>query len=84
MEEKFVTAAGIPLYAYRNPALHGFCLSLYVRAGAMYEEAERNGETHFVEHMLFRSINRRMDGGLYPLLDRCGLSFNAETYKEFV
>ena len=84
MEEKRLTASGIPVYAYRNPALHGFCLSLYVRAGSAYEDVEQSGETHFIEHMVFRNINRRMNGGLYPLLDRCGLSFNAETYKEFV
>ena len=84
MEESFLTQSGIPVYAYRNSALHGFCLSLYVRGGSMYESAEGNGETHFVEHIVFRNINRRMQGGLYPLLDRCGLSFNAETYKEFV
>lgn len=84
MEEKRFTASGIPVYAYRNPALHGFCLSLYALAGSLYETEEQSGETHFVEHIVFRNINRRMKGGLYPLLDRCGLSFNAETYKEFV
>ena len=84
MEEKRFTASGIPVYAYRNPALHGFCLSLYALAGSLYETEGQSGETHFVEHIVFRNINRRMKGGLYPLLDRCGLSFNAETYKEFV
>lgn len=84
MEEKRITASGIPVYLYPNPALHGFCLSLYVRAGSLYETAEQSGETHFIEHMVFRNINHRMKGGLYPLLDRCGLSFNAETYKEFM
>ena len=84
MEEKRTTASGIPVYAYRNPTLHGFCLSLYVFAGPLYETVEQSGETHFIEHMVFRNINHRMQGGLYPLLDRCGLSFNAETYKEFV
>ena len=84
MEEKHMTASGIPVYYYPNPSLHGFCLSLYVRAGSVYEAEQGNGETHFIEHMVFRNINHRMNGGLYPLLDRCGLSFNAETYKEFV
>lgn len=84
MEEKYTTASGIPVYAYCNPSLHGFCLSLYVRAGSLYETAEQSGETHLIEHMVFRNINRRMNGALYPMLDRCGLSFNAETYKEFV
>ena len=84
MEEKRIAASGIPVFAYRNSALHGFCLSLYVRAGSMYERADRCGETHFVEHIVFRNINARMNGQLYPMLDRCGLSFNAVTYKEFV
>ncbi len=84
MEENYLTASGLSLYVYRNPSLHGFCLSLYVRAGVLYETQEQNGETHFLEHMIFRNINRAMGGKLYPLLDRCGLSFNAETYKEFV
>lgn len=84
MEERYVTASGIPAYVYRNNRLHGFCLSLYVRGGSLYEGAENNGETHFIEHMVFRNINYRMNGMLYPMLDRCGLSFNAETYKEFV
>ncbi len=84
MEEKRLTQSGIPVYFYPNPGLHGFCLSLYVRAGALYETESQSGETHLIEHMVFRNINHRMQGELYPMLDRCGLSFNAETYKEFV
>lgn len=84
MEEKRMTKSGIPVYSYPNPALHGFCLSLYVRAGSLYETESQSGETHLIEHMVFRNINHRMQGEMYPMLDRCGLSFNAETYKEFV
>lgn len=83
MEEVFSTAS-LPVYAYRNAALHGFCLSLYVRAGSMYETAEENGVSHCLEHMVFRNVNRSMNGELYKFLDRCGLSFNAVTYKELV
>ncbi len=84
MEEKRMTKSGIPVYSYPNPAMHGFCLSLYVRAGSLYETDTQSGETHLIEHMVFRNINHRMQGEMYPMLDRCGLSFNAETYKEFV
>ena len=84
MEEKRMTKSGIPVYSYLNPAVHGFCLSLYVRAGSLYETESQSGETHLIEHMVFRNINHRMQGEMYPMLDRCGLSFNAETYKEFV
>lgn len=75
---------GIDIFCYPNPGTHSFCLSLYIRAGALYESDEENGITHFLEHILFRNINHRMDGGLYRRLDQLGLYFNGATYKEFI
>lgn len=83
-ESRFENGAGVPVFLYPNPALHGFCASLYVRAGSMFESAEENGATHLVEHLVFRSINRAMGGRLYAELDRLGLCFEGCTYKEFV
>lgn len=74
----------VPIYYYPNEALHGFCLCLYLRAGALYEADADNGITHFFEHAVFRSLNRRVNGGLYALTDRLGLAFNACTYRELV
>lgn len=77
-------AGGIPLYAIENKALHQFCLSLNIRAGAMFESEADNGIAHLFEHMVFRNLKHKYGGELYTkLLDR-GLEFNAETYKEFV
>lgn len=50
----------------------------------MYESAEENGISHFLEHVAIRNINFLMEGGLYRELDRLGLMFNACTYKEFI
>lgn len=75
---------GIDIFCYENPGTHSFCLSLYIRAGALYETDEENGITHFLEHILFRNINHRMDGQLYRRLDQLGLYFNGATYKEFI
>lgn len=50
----------------------------------MYEAPEENGFTHFFEHIVFKNINRLMDGTLYQTLDRLGLSFNASTCRELV
>ena len=83
-EECVHTTDGIPVFRLANPALHSFCLCMYVRAGSMFEAAEENGITHFLEHLVFRSVNRQMKGELYRTLDRYGLSFEGVTYREFV
>ena len=82
MEQKRITKNGIEIYSYRNPALHGFYISLYLRAGSMHEEHQ--GITHFLEHISIRNVNAVMDGRLYATLDKCGIEFNATTYNEMV
>jgi len=83
-EERFQNRAGVPIFLFPNPALHSFCITLYVRAGSMFESEEDNGITHLTEHLVFRNVNRLMNGNLYRELDRLGLCFEGCTYKEFV
>jgi predicted Zn-dependent peptidase len=59
-------------------------MSLFVRAGSMYETSDESGITHFLEHVSIRNVNKAMDGGLYALLDREGIEFNASTYYEMI
>lgn len=84
METSRRSANGINIYGYKNPALHGFFISLFLRAGSMYESERDNGITHFFEHISIRNINKIMNGELYSELDRSGLEFNASTYSEMV
>lgn len=84
MEQKFITKNQVEIFSYPGEHLHSFCIGLYLKAGSLYESAEENGITHFLEHVVIRNINWLMDGQLYPYLDRLGLMFNACTYKEFV
>lgn len=81
-EEKAVTKNGVTIYSYKNPSLHGFYISLFLRAGSMFEEQQ--GITHFLEHISIRNVNAQMGGCLYSLLDREGIEFNATTYSEMV
>ena len=83
-EQLRMTKNGIAVYSYPNCHLHSFCIALYVKAGCLYESEEDNGITHLLEHLVFRNIDKKMNGQMYRVLDRCGLSFNASTYKEFV
>ena len=84
MEERMTAKNGIEIYSYKNPALHGFSISLFLRAGLMYEQEEEQGITHFLEHVLIRNINKQKGGKLYATLDKHGVEFNAATYSEMV
>lgn len=84
MEQKIIAENGVNIYSYPNEHLHSFCISLYVKAGCMYEEEWQNGVTHFLEHVVIRNINYIRNGELYRQLDKLGLIFSACTYKEFV
>lgn len=83
-EIKHTTKNGIDVYSYKNPALHSSHISLFVKAGSMYESAEENGITHFLEHAVYRNVNAQMGGELYSLLDRHGVEFGASTYSEMI
>ena len=84
MEEKRIAKNGVEIYTYKNESLHGFFISLFVRAGSVYERGADLGITHFLEHVAIRNVNKLMGGGLYRELDRNGLEFNACTYQDFV
>ena len=81
-EQSRVTNNGVVIYDYKNPALHGFFISLYLRAGSMHEK--QSGITHFLEHAAIRNVGAMMGGELYSVLDRYGMEFNASTYSEMV
>ena len=85
MQELCFTAEnGIKIYSYKNPALHGFFISLFLCGGSMYESEDECGITHFLEHILVRNVNKYYQMKLYSMLDRHGLEFNASTYAEMV
>ena len=84
MEQCRKTKNGVNIYAYKNASSHGFYISLFVKAGSMYEEENENGITHFLEHIAIRNVNAVRGGKLYSELDEYGVDFNASTYSEMV
>lgn len=83
-EREYKCKNGISIYYYKNPSLHSFYISMYLRAGCMYEDEGRLGITHFLEHVLIRNVNKLYRMELYSKLDKLGLEFNASTYSEMV
>lgn len=83
-EREFTSKSGVKVYCYKNPALHGFYISLFVRAGMLYEREDEVGITHFLEHAIIRNVNKLYGMKLYSELDKRGLEFNASTFSEMV
>ena len=84
MEKTVYSKNGIAIHSYKNPNINSFYISLFIRAGSMYESEGENGITHFLEHTLIRNVNRLFEGKLYRMLDTYGIEFNASTYSEMV
>ena len=84
MEIKRESQNGITVYSYKNEALHSFYISLFVKAGSMYETADECGITHFYEHCAIRNLNKLYGDELYSMLDRSGMELGASTYSEMV
>ena len=83
MNERSVSVNGISIYSLTNPNLRSFCLSLYVRAGSIFEDSSNNGISHIFEHVVFRNLKDKYEN-FYELIATHGLSLRGCTYKEFV
>ena len=84
MEKSIICKNGVPVHTYKNDSLHSFHISLFIKAGSMYEKNGECGITHFFEHSAIRNVNKLMGDSLYTELDRRALEFNASTYSEMV
>jgi len=84
MEKHYITKNGVDVYVYENPDVHSFYISLFLRAGSMFEKESEAGISHFFEHIAIRNVNKIMNGELYSELDRRGIELGASTYYEMV
>lgn len=83
MKEQAHSINGIELYSLTNSALKSFCLSLYIRAGSIFEKETENGISHLFEHMVFRNLKNKYEN-FYELLALHGIDVQGCTYKEFI
>lgn len=83
MYEQVYSVNGIELYSLLNPNLNSFCLSLYIRAGSLFEAPCENGISHLFEHAAIRNLKSKYEN-FYELLATHGLDLQGYTYKEFI
>lgn len=57
-------------------------VSVWIRAGSVYENDDESGVSHFIEHMLFKGTKKRSAGDIAEQIDAIGGNLNAFTSKE--
>ena len=82
MCEEFTLPNGLRVIAEHIPHFPSVSVGLWIGAGSMYETAEENGLSHFVEHMLFKSTTRHSAREIAVEMDAIGGQVNAFTSQE--
>ncbi|MBF0622878.1 MAG: insulinase family protein [Magnetococcales bacterium] len=74
---------GLTVHVFPMPWRHEVGITLLVRAGSRFETAEDSGIAHFLEHMIFKGIERIPDPtDLHTYLESLGADMNASTGQE--
>jgi predicted Zn-dependent peptidase len=73
---------GVRLVTEEIPYVKSVSTGVWVRAGAVRENARQAGVSHFIEHMLFKGTAKRTAKQIAEDVDRIGGQINAFTGKE--
>lgn len=79
---KYYLDNGIPLVVERIKNVHSVALGIWVRIGSRYEPPEKNGISHFLEHMFFKGTRKRSAKDIAIEIDSVGGDLNAFTSRE--
>ncbi len=80
---KSVLPNGIRVLSESVPQFSSATLGIWVENGSVYEPAELNGISHFLEHIFFKGTERRSARDIAEAIDGVGGVLNAFTSKEY-
>ena len=81
--QRTVLSNGIRVIAIPMPSFESVTVLVMVKAGSRYETKDKNGISHFLEHMAFKGTKKRPSAiQISTLIDGIGGEFNAFTGKE--
>ena len=73
---------GLDVIAEINPDAHSTALGLFVKTGSRDEQANVNGVSHFLEHMMFKGSSKYTWEDVNRIFDEIGAKYNAFTSQE--
>lgn len=82
MFKKYHLNNGIPLIVERIGNVHSVALGIWIKVGSRYEPSEKNGISHFLEHMFFKGTKKRSSQDIAVEIDSIGGDLNAFTSRE--
>ncbi|MBI5184380.1 MAG: insulinase family protein [Nitrospinae bacterium] len=74
---------GIRLLTEKIPYLNSVSLGIWVNVGSRHEAREKNGISHFLEHLIFKGTEKRTAMRIAMEMDSIGGQFNAQTSYEY-
>jgi predicted Zn-dependent peptidase len=83
MFQKLILDNGATVLIDRMQDVRSFALGFFVRAGSQDEPREKQGVSHFLEHVLFKRTRRRSTVEIAREIDRLGGDVDAFTTKEY-
>jgi predicted Zn-dependent peptidase len=75
---------GVRIITEAMPHVRSVSVGVWVGAGSRRETPERNGISHFIEHMVFKGTSRRSAEDIARSVDSIGGNLDAFTAKELV
>jgi predicted Zn-dependent peptidase len=79
-----VLSNGLVIITEPMPHVRSVTVGIWVRSGSRAEPAERNGISHFIEHMVFKGTERRTAEEIARSVDSVGGMLDAFTTKEMI
>ncbi|RJQ20008.1 MAG: insulinase family protein [Nitrospiraceae bacterium] len=73
----------IPVLMETAKEARSLCIGIWVKVGARYERPDKNGVSHFLEHMFFKGTVGRTAEGIAMEIDSLGGEINALTSSEY-
>src|SRR4030067_102308 len=82
MFKKTYLENGIPVVMEQVKDVRSVALGVWVKVGSRYELPEKNGISHFLEHMFFKGTRKRSARDIAVDIDSIGGDLNAYTSRE--
>ncbi len=73
---------GAEIITCRMPGMNSVAVGIWIRAGSRYENLEKNGISHFMEHLVFKGSAKRSGREIRRQIEGTGGSLNGFTSQE--
>ena len=80
--QKTILPNSLRIVTERLPHLHSVSIGIWIEAGSANETPEKNGVSHFVEHIVFKGTPRRTAFDIAHSLESLGGQLNAFTGRD--